>query len=276
MANENTSRNIDTLQFMIDSDLPSDVIFAIKESYKTIRANIVLSLVKDGCKKLVITSSVPAEGKTTTSINLAIALSMVDKKVLLIDSDLRKNRIGKYLKLQHNKGLTDIIRDEATFEEVLNITKFPNLHILASGSSVINPAEVIASKLTQMFLDKVSENYDYIILDAPPINIVSDALPLIKNSDGVIFVAREMFTNHREIKKALSSLSLIEAPILGLVYIGSDTTQPYYHSTYYGRYGKYGKYGKYGRYGKYNHYGKYYGYGYGYSDDTPSKKKKNK
>ncbi len=271
MVSENNARRADSLQFLISPDLPSDAVFAIKEAYKTIRANIVLSLVKDGCKRIVVTSSVPGEGKTTTSINLAIALSMVDKKVLLIDADLRKSRIGKYLKLQHNRGLTDIIRQEAEFDEVINVTKYPNLHILASGSSVINPAEVIASKLTQMFLDSISEKYDYIILDAPPINIVSDALPLIKDSDGVLFVARELLTTHREIKKALSSLSLIEANVLGLVYIGSDTTQPYYHSSYYGRYGKYGKYGKYGRYGRYNKYGKYYGYGY--SDEKKNKKK---
>ncbi len=259
MAKDNTSRSIGSMQFLIDPSIPSDAVFAIKEAYKTIRANIILSLVKDECKKLVVASSVPGEGKTTTSINLSIALAMVDKKVLLVDADLRKSRVGKYLKLNHHKGLTDIIRDEAKFEDVVNVTKYPNLHILASGSSVINPAEVIASKLTERFFEKISADYDYIIFDVPPINIVSDAYPLIKMSDGILFVARELITTHKELKKALSSLSLIDANVLGLVYVGTDSTEPYYHS---GRYGKYG-YGKYGKYGKYSSYSK----GYGYSDD---------
>ena len=104
-----------------------------------------------------------------------------------------------------------------------------------------------------MFVNSIADKYDYILFDAPPINIVSDALPLIKNSDWVLFIAREMLTTHREIKKAMSTLKLIKANILGIIYIGSDSTEPYHHSRY--SYGKYGKYGKYGRYGKYGTYG---------------------
>ena len=246
------ANNTDSIQFIIDPSAPSNVSFAIKEALKTIRANIVLSMQGDGCKKIVITSSIPGEGKTTSSINIAIALSMIDKKVLLVDTDLRKRRVGRLVKLQHNKGLTDVIRGDCTFEEVVNTTKYENLNILSAGSSVVNPSEVIASKQTEQFFESISDKYDYILFDAPPINIVSDALPLIKSSDGVLFVAREMLTTHREIKKALTALSMIDANIIGVVYIGSDSTQPYYHS----RYGKYGYgYGKYGRYGA-----KYYGY----------------
>ena len=118
-------------QFLIDHSVPANVIFALKESFKAIRTNIVLSLSGNECKKLVLTSSIPGEGKTTTSVNIAIALSMIDKKVLLIDTDLRKKRIGKVVKLHHYRGLTDIIRGDVTFEEVVNETKYPNLHILA-------------------------------------------------------------------------------------------------------------------------------------------------
>ncbi len=244
MANIYNDNSNSANQFLIDPNVPSNVFFAVKESYKTIRANILLSLVKDETKRLVLTSSIPGEGKTTTSINLAISLSQADKKVLLIDVDLRKNRIGKYLRLQHKKGLTDIIRNDTTFDEVVNKTKFPNLHILASGTQVMNPSEVLASKLTENFLSSLNGKYDYVILDAPPINVVSDALPLIKNSDGVLFVARENVVTQKELKKAISSLNLIKANILGLIYIGRDSTHPYYRS----RYGKYGKYDSYEEY----------------------------
>ena len=237
MAKDTSARSVDTMQFLIDPSAPSGMVFAVKEAYKTIRANIILSLDGD-------------------SVNLAIALSMAEKKVLLVDVDLRKRRVGKVVKLNHYRGLTDILREEAKFEEVVNVTKYQNLHILASGSPVVNPSEVVASKLTQDFFDSIADKYDYIIFDAPPINVVSDALPLIKYGDGVIFVAREMLTTHKELKKAVTSLERIDANILGLVYIGSDSTQPYYYS----RYGRYG-YGKYGSSKKYNSYSsKYEGY----------------
>lgn len=269
-----SSNSSDAIQFLIDSKAPSSVVFAVKESFKTIRANLILSLKKDGCNKVVLTSSLPSEGKTTTSINLSIALSMVDKKVLLVDADLRKRKVGKFVRLNHYRGLTDIIRGDVTFDEVVNVTKYPNLHILASGSSVLNPSEVLASKLCEDFFKQIEDKYDYIIFDAPPINIVSDALPLIKYCDGVLVVAREYLTTHKELKKALTSLSMIDANVLGLIYIGSDSTQPYYHSKHGYGYGRYGKYGRYG-YGKQRGYAKYDSYSakyYGYREEDEDEK----
>ncbi len=236
MAKDNGERNVDTIQFLIDPSTPSNTVFAIKESLKTIRANIVLSLDQNGCKKLVITSSNPSEGKTTTAVNLAIALSMADKRVLLVDNDLRKQKVGKLLKLKHYRGFTDIIKGDVVFDDVVNTTKYPNLHILSAGSSVINPSEIVASEPVSDFFNSISDRYDFILCDTPPVNVVSDSLPLTKISDGVLFVVRELVTTQKELKKALSSLSLIDAKILGIIYLGSDSTQPYYHS-------KYGKYG---------------------------------
>lgn len=274
MAKEMTAQNSGAPQFLIDPSTPSNVVFAIKESLKTIRTNLVLSLPDEGCKKIVITSSLPNEGKTTTSVNISIALAMSDKKVLLVDTDLRKKRIGKVVKLHHYRGFTDVIRGDVEFDEIVNETKYPGLHILSAGSSVTNPPEIIASKATENFINSISDRYDYIIFDVPPINIVSDSLPIIKKCNGVILLAREMLTTHKEFKKALASLELIDANILGVVYIGSDSTEPYYRSSNnygYGRYGRYGRYSKYGRYGKYGAYGKYGTYGYG--EDSVNNKK---
>ena len=115
-------------------------------------------------------------------------------------------------------------------------------------STVNNPAEILASRAMNNLLDELLKKYDYIIIDTPPVNIVSDALPLIKKSDGVILVARELVITTKDFTKLITNLQMIDANILGIIYIGTDSTQPYYHKrSYYGKhyYEKYGKYSGY-------------------------------
>ena len=233
--------------------LSAATMFAIKESYKTIRTNILLNLDEKPCHTIVVTSSLAGEGKSTSSINVAMSISQFEKKVLMIDADLRKHKASKYMNLNSSLGLSDILKKEKTFEEVVNTTKYPNLHFLSSGTRVYNPAEMLGSKAMTALLQELSTKYDFIILDTPPVNVVSDALPLIKQSDGVVIVAREMVVTNKDFKKLLVNLEMIKANILGLIYIGTDSTQPYYHSKdYYGKYGKYSYYAKRYGYDKYN------------------------
>ncbi len=231
-----------------NSSVSSTTLFAIKEAYKTIRTNLILNLDDNPCHLITVTSSVAGEGKSTSSINLAIAIAQFDKKVLLIDGDLRKRRASRYLKYHSTVGLTDVVRGEATFADAVNVTKYPNLDFLSSGASVNNPAEILASRSMNLLLDEVSQKYEFIIIDTPPVNVVSDALPVIKRSDGVILVARELIITTKEFNKLITSLKMIEANILGVIYIGTDSTQPYYH-----RKGYYGK-NYYHKYGGYNTY----------------------
>ena len=225
--------------------LPSATMFAIKEAYKSIRTNIILNLENKPCHIIVVTSSLPGEGKSTSSINLSIAIAQFEKKVLMIDADLRKTKASKYMKLNSSLGLTDVVKQEAKFEDVVNTTKYPHFDFLSSGTSVNNPAEILASRAMNTMLEQLSEKYDYIIIDTPPVNVVSDALPLIRKSDGVVLVARELVITSKDFNKLITSMNLIKANILGLIYIGTDSTQPYYHSkNYFGKYGKYTKYAK--------------------------------
>lgn len=231
------------------NSIPAATLFAIKEAYKSIRTNLVLNLDEKACHTLVVTSSLPGEGKSTSSINLAIAIAQFEKKVLLIDADLRKAKSSKYMKLNSTLGLTDVVKQEAKFEDVVNQTKYENYHFLSSGTPVNNPAEILASRSMNNLLKELNEKYDFIIIDTPPVNVVSDALPLIRNSDGVVIVARELVITTKDFSKLISSLKMINANILGLIYVGTDSTQPYYHSkNYYGRYGKYAKYHNYSSY----------------------------
>ena len=213
--------------------------FRIEESYKTIRANIMFSIMKKGCKKIVVTSSAPNEGKTTTTVNLAVSISQADQKVLLIDGDLRKPKIHNYFSVPNSPGLTNYLGDKISGKRntdlfsVIHPTEYENLCVLCSGTIPPNPAELLGSELMAEFLDDVSKDFDYIIIDTPPINVVSDCMPLVRESDGVVVVVRSNHSTHPELQRALSSLEFIDAKIIGFVVNFVESRA--------GRYGNYSK-----------------------------------
>ncbi len=250
-----------------DLSLSPSLKFKVEESYKSIRANITFSLMKKGCKKIVFTSSVAGEGKTTTTINLAISFAQAGQKVLLIDGDLRKPKIHQYFSISNTPGLTDYLgstvsasnQDRVDLFSIVHLTEYENLSVICSGSIPPNPAEILGSEPMANFLDDVSNDFDYIIIDTPPINIVSDALPIIRESDGVVLVVRYNQSTHPEVEKAIAALEFIDAKILGFVVNFVETKSGGKYN--YGKYSKY-RYGYgYGGYG-YGGYG-YGGYGYG-------------
>jgi capsular exopolysaccharide synthesis family protein len=219
--------------------------FSVKEAYKAVRTNIVLSLIKDGCKIITFTSPVPSEGKSTTVSNVAVSLAKAFYKVLLIDCDLLKPRLHRTFKLKNNSGLSNVLSKLSTFEESVQVLEnYSGLHILTSGIAVPNPSEMLGSSRMKDLLSDLSEKYDYILIDTPPINILSDGLSLATISDGVVLVVRQEHSTHDEIKQALSSLKFISVKVLGIVYNGASTEKA--GSPYGKKSGKYGKYSSYG------------------------------
>lgn len=213
---------------MVDSSLTeidSSVKFRVTESYKAIRTNLIFSLMKKGCKTVVISSPLPSEGKSTSSVNIAISLAQTDMKVLLIDTDLRKPKIHRFLNINNVPGLTNYLGGMNALSDIIHQTKYPNLHVICSGTTVPNPSEMLASEQMQEFIEKLKEQYDYIVIDSTPLNIVSDALPLIKNSDGLILMIRENSSTYTELDKALNALELIDAKVLGIVLNGAQNSE---------------------------------------------------
>lgn len=262
MANKKSSRTspqAPSRYLLKNAPIQSSLKFRIEEAYKTIRANIMFSVMKKGCKIIVVTSSIPNEGKTTTTVNLAVSISQADQKVLLIDGDLRKPKIHNYFSIANSPGLTNYLGDKisgkkyADLFSVIHPTEYENLSVLCSGTIPPNPAELLGSEIMAEFLNDVSNDFDYIIIDTPPVNVVSDSLPLIRESDGVVLVVRSNRSTHPELQKALSALEFIDAKILGFV-VNFVESKAGKSSSY--RYGKYSRY-------SYNSYGGY-GYGYGY------------
>ena len=254
-------RKIYTSGYRPESEQDKLLSFSVKEAYKTIRTNIVLSLIKDGCKIITFTSPIPAEGKSTTISNIAVSLSKAFYKVLLIDCDLLKPRLHRTFKVSNTVGLSNVLSKLATYDQAVNkLKEYSDLHLLTAGIAVPNPSEMLGSDRMKELLATLSEQYDYILIDTPPINILSDGLNLARVSDGVVLVIRQEHSTHDELQAALNSLNFISAKVIGIVYNGADANIT--GKSYSKKSSKYGKYGRYGRYSSYGSYSSYSSYSY--------------
>ena len=222
--------------------------FAVREAYRALYTNIMYMPVDGKCKKLVFTSAYPGEGKTSVSINLAytIATTSPNAKIVLIDADMRSPRVAKLLDMDVRgvHGLSEYLADidsTPNFSE----SKYPNLSILTSGAESANTPALISSSRVGELIKYCEENYDYVIIDTPPINVVTDAALLTDYVDGYIMVTRADYSDINSVSEAVSVLQKVDAKVLGFVLCSLDTKKLQ-------RYGRYGKYGKYGRYSKYD------------------------
>lgn len=212
--------------------------FAIVESYKAARTNIMFSLSADDNKVFAVTSYSKGEGKSTVSANLAISFSKMEKRVLLVDSDLRRPNVHNIFKLENATGLSNIIGKMGNFDEAVHRDVLPNLDILPSGTIPPNPSELICSARFIELVNRLKEQYDYIIFDTPPIGVVSDALLLKDLIAGFVVVLRERSTTHGDIQNLLDSAKLADCKLLGFVKVGCVSNKRrgkrgYYYYQYY-------------------------------------------
>lgn len=190
--------------------------FAVVEAYKTIRSNLLFLLSQNENKAITISSSLKGEGKSTTSVNIAIALSQLNSKVMLIDCDLRKATIHKKLKIKNDVGVTSVLANFCSLEEAITEIN-PYLSVLTSGPIPPNAAELLSSKRMDKLLEKLNQEYDYIIIDTPPINVVSDALVVAAKTNGIIMVVKDNYIDRTDFEKALSSIEFAGVRVLGAV-----------------------------------------------------------
>ena len=195
--------------------------FRLVESYKALRTNIMFSLpVKEDVRsrKILFTSSGPGEGKTTTTVNLAVTLSETETKVLLIDADMRKPTVHKYFNIESRVGLSNLLSGMNSAKEcVQSIEGMPNLSVITSGILPPNPSELLGSSAMTKVLSDFEDEYDYIIIDTPPVNEVADALALVKQVDGVAFVIAQGKSTYPDVSKAVETLRFAHANIIGAV-----------------------------------------------------------
>ncbi len=205
--------------------------FAVVESYKNLRTNLISVLAKTDGKILAITSPNAAEGKSTTSLNIAITLSQLNKKVVMLDTDSRKPSIHKKIKVNNEKGCMDYLLGTHSLDQI-TVKYNSYLDIITSGSKVKNPSELFSDVKFMELLEELEDNYDYIVLDTPPINLVSDALIIAQKCDAVVMVLRANTTKYEAFEAAYDSLKVLDIELDGVIINGSGGKGTYYKSGY--------------------------------------------
>ncbi|NOW02645.1 CpsD/CapB family tyrosine-protein kinase [Clostridium beijerinckii] len=205
----------------------------VSEAYKKLRTNIQYSSFDKEIKTIVITSAQAAEGKSTVSGNLALSFAQIDKKVVIIDCDLRKPSIHKNFKISNLAGLSEVITGQVALEEA--VQKYSdNLYILPSGKIPPNPSEMLSSSAMAELIEKVRDKYNIAILDSAPLEAVADAQILSAKVDGTVLVIRAQRTNKESVIEAKNFLKKVGANIIGTVLNSVETIKEknyYYYET---------------------------------------------
>lgn len=215
---------------------------SFNEEIKKIRANLKYSSIDNEVKIIAITSSLPSEGKSLISSNLAASFAQYDEKVLLIDCDLRKGRQKKIFGISHNKalGLSNLIINRnwaMEYRDYIKPTKIPNLFVIPTGPYPPNPSELLANRRFKEILQKLKNEFTLIILDCPPVTGLNDAMVVSTYADTTLLVAKYKKTSMKVLEESKKALDSVGAKIAGVILNQVDPK----HSSYYGNYYYYGE-----------------------------------
>lgn len=222
-----------------------DTISPVAEAYRRLHNNIIYSDPDLDFKTIVVTSPKKGEGKSTVSINLAITLAESGKKVLLIDTDLRRPTLHKMLGEAREPGLVELFYDDRPLSIAIKPTIAPGVHLITSGRSIGNPSAVLQSKKMKDLISRVKEKYDHIILDTPPYGVITDAASMMKMADGVVLVTRFEYTEMNELFHTIENLKRINANVIGSLitcYHHKKSADYYYNDYTYDSYDAYEEY----------------------------------
>ncbi|MDO0972821.1 polysaccharide biosynthesis tyrosine autokinase [Mycolicibacterium frederiksbergense] len=209
----------------------------IAEAFRKLRTNLQFLAVDNPPRVIVITSSVPAEGKSTTAINIALALAEAEHSVVLVDGDMRRPSLHNYLGLIGTVGFSTVLSGATLLEDSLQQSQFPGLAVLTSGTVPPNPSELLGSQAARNVLQELRNRFDYVVVDSSPLLAVTDAAILAAGADGVLVIARHGHTKREQLAHAVGSLHDVAASVLGAVFTMTPTrggTSYNYAYKYYG------------------------------------------
>ncbi|WP_081660117.1 polysaccharide biosynthesis tyrosine autokinase [Mycolicibacterium iranicum] len=211
---------------------------SIAEAFRKLRTNLQFLSVDNPPRVIVVTSSMPSEGKSTTAINVALALAEAEHSVVLVDGDMRRPMMHKYLDLVGTVGFSTVLSGGASLEEALQKTRYPGLTVLTSGAIPPNPSELLGSQAARKLLVELQKQFDYVIIDSTPILAVTDAAILAAAADAVLIMARFGHTRRDQLIHAVENLENVGAPLLGAVFTlmpsRGSSSYSYYNYSYYG------------------------------------------
>lgn len=232
------------------NQLASESSYAYREAVKTLRTNI--QFCGSNVRKIMFTSALPDEGKSQIAVVTSESLAQIGKRVLLIDADIRKSVLAsRYNVKKEAGGLSQYLSGQKKLEDVISHTDVENFDIVLAGPYSPNPAELLEEDLFGQLVDYAAEQYDYVIIDTPPMGAVIDGAIVATNCDGAVMVIESGSISYHLEQKVKDQLDKSGCRILGVV-LNRVRPDEDPHGKYYGKYGRYGKYGKYGRYGKYD------------------------
>lgn len=219
-ASKNTSHR---KLFTVGGDAP----FQFVEAYKSLRTNLEFLSSAGNCKTILITSSVPEEGKTNVAVNLAMTIAASGKRVVLVDCDLRKATISHLRIPRSHAGLTNVItsKDEGALATALVRVKDSGITVLTAGTIPPNPTELLSAPMTEKIFVSLQKAFDYVIVDTPPVSLVTDAAVLCRMADGVLLVVRPGVTTIQSAQLSKKNLEAVNAHILGVVMNGYNGKQ---------------------------------------------------
>jgi capsular exopolysaccharide synthesis family protein len=210
----------------------------ISEAYRTLRTNLQFSMVDEPLKTLMVTSTGPGEGKSTTVANLAVTYAQAGQQVLVLDCDLRKPTMHHTFFVSNQRGLTNLLSGQCAITDVCHTTQIDNLFVLPSGPIPPNPAEMLLSKKMTALLEQLKPSFDIIIVDTPPAIAVTDAQIVSTRCDGCIIVIEAGKVKKEMALRAKASLEQVNARLLGVVLNNVDRKHSDAYSYYYYYYGK--------------------------------------
>lgn len=234
--NRKTSAVFDPNKMLLSDKSP----FTVKEAYKTLRTNVMFSLPGNDSKCIGIVSADRGDGKSSVALNLAISFAQINKRVIIVDCDLRLPTVASKLGIEAKPGLTNFLSGtQENKEPLIRRSKAYGIDIMTAGDIPPDPTMLLESKQMSAFVELLKKYYDYIILDFPPVTIVSDAVMLSGLVDGYLIVVRHNESEYQKIGETLRQMHFADAKILGFVYNGKDEHKKYYKN---GKYSKYYSY----------------------------------
>lgn len=211
--------------------------FAYAESIRSLRTNLEFVSSTENCKTIMMVSSVSGEGKTSVSINLAVALAQNGKKVLLTDCDLRRPKIQRYLRIKHSSeyGVSTVLSGACQLDNAIGYIEELGIYAMLSGPIPPNPSELLSSDNSYKMFEELKTRFDYIICDTPPVSLVSDAAAFSKYMDGAILIVRQDYSAKSQVIETVRKLETVKTNILGVVLNDYDSRRDstYKYSGYY-------------------------------------------